>query len=191
MAATTTKDEEEKWDVFYSEKKFPSYEKMLLIKLLKDDFSNESFLADKYEEADLPADPVSILLDQARTNLVQAAAAQDPSYTLPTKLDVLNDPRAVLDKFVKFIDSQGNSNGCTNNRVANLKANVKKHKTDEFIMYKKIARSLVKHPLLLDETNLAAGRALLRFLRDKNALNHTQAQANEQINQFWKFRLRK
>ena len=54
--------EQKKWDVFYDEDDFASYEKLLLIELTDDDQSNTSFLADMYNEEKLANTPVQKLV---------------------------------------------------------------------------------------------------------------------------------
>ena len=47
MATTGSK---EKWTLFYDEKNFRSFEKLLLIELLNKDYFNKKFLNDKYAQ---------------------------------------------------------------------------------------------------------------------------------------------
>ena len=48
-----TTDSKEKWTLFYDEKNFLSFEKLLLIEVLNKDYFNEKFLDAKCVEKDL------------------------------------------------------------------------------------------------------------------------------------------
>ena len=190
MASTGTK---EKWSLFYDEKSFRSFENLLLIELINKDYSNEKFLAAKYAEEDLPSDPASVFLNSVTDNQLQqlkdTAAAKVPAYSLPTKTSVLKDPKKVLTAFKSFINEQSGAHGCTNNRVATLKTKTAKLLEDELDLYKKLAKTLLHKPALVSKAAFGAGRALFQYLREKNKLNKTQAQANEQLKQFLNFRM--
>lgn len=78
----------------YSEEDYPVYEKRLYAELINNDRSNKNLLINKYEELNLPEDPIrkfeSTLTADQKDRYDTMVANWDS--TVPTKLEVLQDP---------------------------------------------------------------------------------------------------
>ena len=92
-------DQEKRKSLFYSEKEFRSYEKLLLTKLIADDRSNASLLSAKYANAQIPKDPVRSLIESltAPQNAAFTAIVAAHADDVPSKLAVLEDPVKAFD----------------------------------------------------------------------------------------------
>jgi len=179
--------EVKEWKLFYEEKNFRSFEKLLLTELTKADLSNALFLSAKYSEDDLPLDPVGSLLGAltAAQKTAFDAFVETADTGVPTKLEVLIKPTQEFHKFTALVESSAIPNA----KVNVYKGNVQNHLEKEFELYKKLAKTLLHTRYMLDLAPFGAGRGLLRIMRERNKVNKTQQQSTELLNQFLAFRI--
>ena len=97
--------EKKKWELFYDEKNFRSFGKLLLVELTDDDRENAPLLKPKYKEEDLPSDPIRKFLVALTANQRTAfdAVVANHVESLPTKLEVLRDPEAAFERMQSIL----------------------------------------------------------------------------------------
>ena len=152
-------EEEKEWKLFYSEDKFRSFEKMLLIALLKPDQSNKAFLSSKYADSDIENDPIRKLLVALTGNQKTAfeKVVKDEGIPIPSKLDVFRDPIGSHVTFAKLIEKST----IPDNKLTPYENNKDELETKEFELYKTMAKTCLHSPVMLEEAAFGAGRGLL------------------------------
>ena len=82
----------------YNEENFPVFSRLLFSALIENDRSNKHLLVDNYEEAKLPEDPIRAFVRQLTPNQKTSYNARSVAadITIPTKLQVLEDPEDAL-----------------------------------------------------------------------------------------------
>ena len=95
-------------------------------------------------------------------------------------------PTQELKSFTALVDASAIPNA----KADVYKENVQQHLEQEFELYKKLAKTVLHTRYMIDLAPFAAGRSLLRVMRERNKVNKTQQQSTELLNRFLAFKIR-
>jgi len=180
--------DKKKWELFYEEKNFRSFKKLLLVELTDDDRENAPPLRAKYGEDDLPSDPVRKLLVSLTANQRTAfdAVVANHSQSLPTKIEVLRDPDSAFERMQAILADSNIPAG----KLDVYNENRKNHLKTELSLYKKLTKTCLHSRYMIDLAPFGAGREFLRVMRERNRINKTEEDSDELMNQLLAFRIR-